>query len=228
MSKALVTLTMLALFSASAYAQFPVRRPSVRASGQGSVSVKPDQVKVDVSVITQAATAQDASDQNAGQTAAVLAALNALLGANADIKTIGYSITPNYRYPPGGGTATLTGYTATNSIEVTLGTLSMAGRVIDTATQAGANSIQGLQFSLKDPEPARQQALRLATMQAKAHADAMAGGLGAKVGAVISVQEGAATSVTPVLAGAGAAATPIQPGMIEVTATVTLEAELVS
>ncbi len=231
MPKSLVTaLALIVLIALKAQAQAATARPSVRAAGQASVFVTPDQVKVDASIVTQGVSAQDAASQNATQVAAVTDALTKVLGPSADIKTINYSVGPVYKYPSGGGPATIVGYTASMTVEVTLGTISMAGLVIDTATQAGATSIGSLQFSLKDPEPARLQALRLATMQAKSHADAIAGGLGRTVGAVISLQEGSTARVQPVAAGtAGAptAPTTVQPGLIEVQASVVLEAELI-
>ena len=202
--------------------------PSIHTTGSARVFVAPDQVKVDATVTTQGLTAQDASTQNATQTAAVLAALQTLLGAGADIKTVSYSVTPNYKYPPNGGNPTLTGFTANNTIEVTLSVVTTAGPVIDTATQAGATMVTGLRFALKDAEPARLQALKQATSTAKSHADAMASGVGLKVGTVVLLQEG--SSVQPIITTLGAAptstTTPVEPGLIEVDATVTLEAQL--
>lgn len=231
MPKPLVTvLALIALTTLRAPAQIAGRRPSVRAVGQASVFVPPDQVKVDASIVTQGVSAQDAASQNSVQVAAVIAALSKVLGPSADIKTVNYFVGPVYKYPAGGGPATIAGYTASMTVEVTLGTISMTGLVIDTATQAGATSIGSLQFSLKDPEPARLQALRMASMQAKSHADAIAGGLGRTVGAAISLQEGSAVSVQPMAAGtagAPATATTVQPGLIEVQASVVLEAELI-
>ncbi len=55
------------------------RRSVVTASGEGVISVKPDQARVSVNVQTRAATAQQASDQNAQQTTAVLAQRPGLL-----------------------------------------------------------------------------------------------------------------------------------------------------
>jgi hypothetical protein len=224
-----IVLALITLVAPRAPAQVPARRSSVRAAGQASVFVTPDQVKVDASIVTQGVSAQDAASQNAGQVAAVITALTKVLGPSADIKTVNYFVGPVYKYPSGGGPGTIAGYTASMTVEVTLGTISMTGLVIDTATQAGATSIGSLQFSLKDPEPAQLQALRMATMQAKSHADAIAGGLGRTVGAVISLEEGSAVSVQPNIAGAAGAATAttVQPGLIEVRASVVLEAELI-
>jgi len=122
----------------------------------------------------------------------------------------------------------ISGYSASNTVEVTLMGTTLIGPVIDAASQNGASSIGSLQFGLKDAEPSRVQALRLATQQAKAHADSMAAAMGRAVGNVISIQE-SGTSPTPVyntpVAGATAATT-VLPGTLEIQATVVLEAEL--
>ena len=51
-------------------------------------------------------------------------------------------------------------------------------------------------------------------------------GLGAKTGAVVSAQEGAAVIPIAVGVAAGAASTPIQTGQVSVTATVTITVQL--
>lgn len=205
------------------------RRSFVQAQGQGTVSAKPDQGTVDLAIVSQAQTAQDAANQNANQTTQVLAQLKQLLGNNADIRTLNYSLNPNYTYPPGGGQPNLIGFTANNTVEVTVGDLTLPGKVIDTAVQAGANRVESLRFSIKDDQPLRLQALRAAALQARSHADAIAQGLGMHTGAVISAAEGSGIRVlTPAVAlGAAAQApTPVQPGNVDVTATVTLEVEI--
>lgn len=224
MTRMLFVLAALSFCSLTAQAQ--ARRQFIRAVGDATVSAAPDQVKIDIAVTTQAGTAQEASTQNANQVSVVLAQLRQLLGVNADIKTINYSVAPNYRYPQGGGLPTLVGYIATNTVEVTLGDTSLAGKVIDTATQAGATTVSGLRFGLKDDQPSRAQALRAAAVQARAHADAIAAGLGVRTGAVISAEEGVSINVQPRAGVTSAAATPIEPGMLDVHATVTLEVEI--
>jgi len=200
------------------------RSPFVHAVGQGAVSTKPDLAKIDFSVITQATTAQDASTRNAAQVNALLSALQSLLGSTANIQTISYSLTPNYNYPPN-GTPTLVGYTASNTIEVAASDLTMIGTIIDTGVQAGSNTVQSLVFTLKDPEPLKQQALKLATAQAKAHADAMASGVNLHTGAVYSIQEEFSVGIVGPMAAAPQA-TPILPGPVNVQATVTIEVNL--
>ena len=220
-------LIALAFAGVSLPAQPPTRNPFVRSAGQATVSVNPDLARIDFSAVTQAPNAQAASAQNAMQVSSLISQLQALLGANADIKTVNYSLTPNYTYPRDGGTPTLVGYTAANTVRVTTGDLASVGRVIDSGIQAGANQVSNLQFGLKDDQPARVQALKLATAQAKVRADAMAAGAGMHTGAYRSIEEGVAVRSPIVGAGAAAPATPIVSGRVDVEATVTIEIDLI-
>ena len=200
---------------------------AIQAVGSATISVDPDQAQLAVGVVTQGATAQDAGQQNASLTTTVLNALKGVLGTVGTIQTISYSISPRYSTTQG-QTSAIIGYTATNTVEVTSFDLSLIGRLIDTANQAGANSVGNLSFSLQNPEPVMEQALGQAAKQAQAHTNAIATGLGAKTGVVLSAQEGA--TVTPiVIAGALAAAptTPIQTGTVSVTASVTISVQLI-
>ena len=201
----------------------------VRAIGTSTISAKPDRVKLNVGVITEAATAQDAAQQNATLLNAVLTRLRAVLPATADIQTLWYSISPKYTYPQNQA-AVLTGYTVTNTLEVTSPDLAGVGAAIDAANAAGANTVQNLSFTLADDDPVRQQALAAAAKQARAHADAIASGLGGHTGTVVVAQEGSTVTPSPVIgATAGAAATtPIVAGPVQVQATVTIEVELTS
>ncbi|MEZ5400692.1 MAG: SIMPL domain-containing protein [Bryobacteraceae bacterium] len=203
-------------------------RPQIRAAGQGIVSVKPDQLKLSLAVQTQAATADEAATQNSTRVTAVLAAVRNILGQDADIRTIGYSLNPNYRTPTMGGQPVVVGFIATNTVEVTTQDLGAAGKLIDASIQAGATNVQGLRFGLRDPEPVRRQALRLATTQARADVEAIAAGLNARLGMVLSAEESSAVSSFPSFDSrvAGGAATPVETGNVEVSATVVLTMEI--
>ena len=218
---------ILALFLTSlmAFAQGPPRG-TVQASGTASVSVRPDQATINVSVITQGATAQDAASQNATIATNVQSQLAQALGSSGTVKTVSYSVNPNYTYGKD-GTATLTGYTVNNSIQVTLNDLSITGKIIDTATQSGASRVDSLQFPLKDDTDARSQALRAATLRAKSKAEAMAASVGLKIGTFLVIQEsGAVVQTIDRTPTAGATATPIQPGQLNVTGNVSISMEL--
>jgi uncharacterized protein YggE len=198
-------------------------RASITATGEATVSANPDQATIGVSVSNTASTAIDASNQNATQTSAVIAALRGVMASTDELKTVSYSLNPNYN-----NAGVLIGYMATNTIQVTTGDLTSTGKLIDTATQAGATRVQSLSFGLKNSQPLRAQALKLAAAQARTQVEAIAAGLGVKLGLVIAASDGSSVSpvVTPGLAGA-AVATPIVTGAVQVTADVRLQVEIV-
>ena len=207
--------------------------PYIRASGEANVSAKPDQARISIGVVTQAASAQEAGTQNAKQTEAVLAQLRKALGTAGEVRTVSYSVTPNYRYPREGGQPAITGYTASNTVEATVNDLALVGKAIDLATQSGANNIQQLRFTLKNEQPVRAQALRQAATEARANAEAIAGGLGLRIVRVLAVEEGTPEVIRPMrmmamAAGqtAGPPATQVEPGTIEIHATVSLQVEI--
>jgi uncharacterized protein YggE len=219
-------LAVLIMTGAALRAQTPAAQ-TVQAIGTATLSVNPDQVKIDAGVVTQGATAQEAAQQNATVATAIINALKSVLGSTGTIQTVSYSVTPRYNNPPVGQTPAIVGYTASNTVQVTSADITLAGKLIDTANTAGANSVSGLTFGLHDPEPVKQQALTAAAKQAIAHASAIANGLGGRTGVVIAALEGA--SASPIVAGVATAAapTPIQTGTVSVYATVTVTVQLV-
>jgi uncharacterized protein YggE len=222
--------------SETALAQEPIDRPlraSIRVTDEATVTVRPDQAEINIGVVTQAATAQAAANQNAQKQDSVISDLRKMLGPSADIKTISYSLSPNYRYPKDGGQPTIAGYNASNTVQVKTNSLSQVGNVIDLATASGANTIQALRFMLKDETAARTQALQEASIKARAKAQAIASALGVKIQRILHVEEGGSTirplmEMNAALAGARVqqAPTPIESGSIDVRATITLTVEV--
>ena len=107
--------------------------------------------------------------------------------------------------------------------------LTRVGSVIDASTQAGANRVQNLQFMLRSESAVQTQALREAAAIARTKADALASALGLRIVRVLSVVETSPVSVPMrdvAFARAEGASTPIEPGTIEVRATVMLRVEV--
>lgn len=217
------TVSLVLLLAGFAGAQSP-RAASVQASATASVSVAPDQARIQIGVVSQAATASAAAAQNATLLQSVLDKLKDAAGPKAEVKTVSYSLNPNYDFSK--GAHTLKGYIANNLVRVTTDDLASVGKIIDAATQSGANEVSSLEFTLKDQSQARAEALRKAALQARAEAGAMAGALSLKLGNVIYLDEGGAEPIRPRVFTASqtvSMATPIeQPQAIEVQATVTL------
>ena len=204
----------------------------VMVAGDSIVQAQPDTAIVTVSVVTQNRRAIDAQQENATKTDAVIRALKASAGANAEIKTSGYSLEPQRVYkenqPP-----TIAGYEARNSVTVTLSDLNKLGTVIDAAAQAGSNDVSGIAFTLRQDRQARDRALSEATQEAMSKARVIAQALGGRVVRVVEVQEEGFQLRPPQqiqefgVAGKRAdVATPIEVGSLDITSRVQLIAEV--
>lgn len=208
------------------------RATRITVGGDAIVQAQPDTAILTISVVTQGRRAIDAQQENATKTDAVMQALKAAAGPGAEIKTSGYSVQPQRVYrenqPP-----TITGYEARNTITVTLGDLKKVADVIDASSQAGANDIAGIAFTLRQDRPARDQALRQATREAMSKAEVVANALGRKVTRIVEVQEeGFVRPPQPVyqaeafMVKRDNAATPIEVGSLDITSRVLLIAEV--
>jgi uncharacterized protein len=207
-------------------------KPYIQVAGQATVSARPDQAAVEIGVVTQGPTAVAVAASNATQTNTVVAELRKIVGGHGQLSTASYTVRPNYAVPKSGGAQTIIGFTATNVVDVTLDDLSLVSKVIDSATQSGANTIQSLQYRIKDPRKLRAQALRQAAENARGSAEAIAAGLGMKIVRVLSAEEPMAleeglVSYKKVPPAPGAAPpTPLEIGTVDVEAGVILRVEV--
>src|SRR5215207_86967 len=207
-------------------ASFP---PQIATTGTGEVRLVPDRATVLVAVETRAATAKEAAAENARIQTATLNALQELGIPRERLSTVGFDVQPDYRYDPQGRTAPkVIGYVVRNTVRAEVRPLDMLSRVLDVALANGANAISGVQFESSKAQEAQRQALANAVADARAQAESMAKAAG---GSLVQLVELNSTQgyVRPVMermqmADARAAAapgTPINPGELIVTATVT-------
>lgn len=165
----------------------------VTVAGEAVTRVEPDTAVLSLSVITQSPQAVTAQQENARKSDAVANAVKSIAGANAEIKTSDYTLQPQYD-PRDSRLPKIIGYDARNSVIVTMSDLKGVGAVIDAASRAGANSIDGISFVLKQTSPARGQALADATRQAMNKAGSIAQALGGRVSRVVEENENATVS----------------------------------
>src|ERR1039457_360027 len=92
--------------------------PSVQANGSATITAKPDQAQLDVGVVTNGTTAQDASQQNASLSITVQAALIKVLGSACTLQTVSYYVTPRYS-TNSNQPSVIVAYTASNTVRVT-------------------------------------------------------------------------------------------------------------
>lgn len=200
----------------------------VRASGQAIVSMKPDRVEIQFGVVTQGPAAEAAASQNAAQTSQMLRAIRQALGNGGKISTSDYSISPSYQNQKNGAPRKIVGYTANNTVDVTMDDLNLIGKVMDAAATAGANEVNRISFTLRDDQAARAQALAKAATEARDNAEAIAKALNLHVAGIVNAETADVEDLRPVhgygtmpgVAQRIEIGTPIEAGDIDVTATV--------
>lgn len=205
--------------------------PSIRVHGESLVSVAPDEVEIDIGIVSQSSTAEEVRILNTTASNHVLDCLRSVAEV-ANINTVNLAIDPNFRYPKEGAPV-IQGYTAKNTLRVRLNHSDLLRPVISAATKAGASSINRLNFSLRaDRErQARAKALGEAATQAAAGASALASSLKLKLGRVLRLEEGQPLVVSPAPhidlgKPESTEMTPISPGYIHIHANVILEYEI--
>ena len=165
-------------------------------SSRAEARKAPDIATFSAGVVTQAADGNAALRQNAEQMNRVLAAIKAAGVADKDVQTSGISLTPQYRYeenqPP-----RITGYQASNTVNVKLREVAKMGKVLDALVASGANQVNGPSFGIDDPEPLYDRARLDALKAARARAETYAGALGVRVRRIVSISEGGAAMPSP-------------------------------
>lgn len=199
-------------------------------TGFGEVRMEPDEATVRLGVTRQRETAQEAQEEVNEVAQEILDAV-IQLGVRAEhIQTSDLRLSPVYttRRPGSSSEPRVVAYRASNMVSVRLENLSLVGLVIDAAMKAGGNQLQGVHFALRNDLSAREQALKEAVQAASQKAKAISEALDVKILEVIEVNEGSVAIRVPQqrfaasLAVAEAAATPVSPGQLTVSASVTI------
>ena len=159
-----------------------------------------------------------------------MAALHAQGVAQTDIQTSQLDLQPQY-VDDGKAPRRLTGYRASNTVSVRLHDLARVGAVLDALVAAGADQVDGVSFALADPQPAEDQARRLAVKALQAKAELFATAAGYRIQRLVRLSESGSYAPAPMLAGVMVSArrrasTPVAAGALTVRAAVSGEYEL--
>ncbi len=148
----------------------------VEVSGEGSVSAAPDFARVTLGVTSTGKTAGDAMAANAKAANALVSLIKAEGVAPADIQTSEMSISPMFSQPAHGQETapTITGYSVSNNVAVTVRDIPRLGALLDKAVTAGANSVYGVGFGHNDTSALLDKARPLAVADARRKAEIFA------------------------------------------------------
>lgn len=188
-----ILLAGLLLIAHSGFAQSTTAldRNLIVTDGTAEVSGQNDSTRISIAVVTEGAILDLVGPDNDAKTRAVLQAVKGLGIENLKLKTSGYRVTPQRDYkarPP-----RIKGYEVFNAIEVTLEGLAPeqlskhVTKIIGKALDSGANSVQSVQFYVKNRESMENEALKQAVEQAVERAKTMAAAAGVKLMRIVSL-----------------------------------------
>jgi hypothetical protein len=228
MKKIMLVLLMVSILVPPSFSALLKEDQTLSVTGNGSVQVEPDVANVRLGVEVSRKTAQEAQAGNAEIMQKVSAAIIKLGIPKEKIQTSGYNIWPEIKYETNQPPKTAS-YRCSNQINITVEDMAKLPNIIDAGINAGANNVQGIQFSRKDDLDSKKAALDKAVREASAKAQAVALASGLKIKKIQNIVEGGA-SVFPrpmenfafKTMAAGGAETPVAPGLIEVRGSVTI------
>jgi uncharacterized protein YggE len=166
---------------------------TVTVAGDALVEAAPDRAIVRIGVQTDGPTAPATLSAHEDDVQQVLTAVRRLGLADRQIEIEGLSL--GERWVEGGRRE---GYTATRVVAVTVDDLRLVPELVATAVAEGANRLDGLVYTLQDPDRYEDQALEQAFERARAKAQRIASAAGLAVGGVVAVEEQGTTRPPPV------------------------------
>ena len=201
--------------------------PSIVTTGDAVVRRAPDRAFLVATVETRARDPKEAQSLNAKLMSAVQARVAAAGIPKDAVRTLGYNIQQEFDFT--NGRRIPRGYVARNAVEARVDALESLGELLDAVVQAGATSISGVRFDLRDRAGAEREALRLAVVDARARAEAAAAGVGRTIDRVLRIDDTRRDVPRPMPMGMMArevaqadVAPPIEAGEIEIRAQATL------
>ncbi len=197
--------------------------PAILTSGDAIVSKKPDLAMVAAGIESQQGTASAAQADLASKAAKLVARIKALGVPDKDLGTTGYWVGPVYESTG----RTITGYRATEQLQVKWHNVDTVGKTLDAIVQEGGATNISVSFGLADPKSAQAEARTLAIADARTKAQAMASAAGLKLGQVIRISDLSTASRAPMpMSFAGAAVrqdTQVPVGEMDVQVTVEVD-----
>jgi uncharacterized protein YggE len=201
--------------------------------GEGEVSAIPDTALISFGVTKTAPTVVTAQNQVNTIINKITMDLKNLGVKEKDIKTVNYSVNPNYDYI--GDTQRITGYIVNADIQVRMKPIDKANNAVDIATKDGATNVGGVQFVIDEQKQKdlENQVREKAVANAKDKAKSISKTAGIRLGRIIDVKENSQAAIPrPYMMKASAdkgtaaeLATQLNPGENKINLTVTLSYE---
>ncbi len=205
----------------------------IEVQGSYQITKESDTVWMSLGIETNTKTAKEAEAKNKEISNRFYKELEGLGLTQEEYKTESYNIYPNKNWEDSSGE--IESYTVTHVIKVQTPKIDLAGSILDSAVQAGINSINGVYFDLSEnaKEEARAEALKQATESARKKAESIAEGLGTEIKGIKRVSDSSFNYyplyrdvTTAEVAEKGGLNVVTEPGSVDITATVSVLYEI--
>ena len=172
---------------------------TVTVQGSGQATLPPDVARVSFTVENTSPTVADAQAATTKQANAALEYVQEQGIAEKDVKTLSYSISPQYSYqnpcspgalcPDYNRPPKVIGYQVSETVQVTVRNLSEVGTLLGGLGKLGVQNVNGPAFGLDDATAGYDAARADAIAKAKAQATLLAKQLGVSLGKIVNFSE---------------------------------------
>ncbi|MEG3091976.1 SIMPL domain-containing protein [Sphingomonas sp. PB1R3] len=176
-------------------------RPQIMVSGTGIVQTPPDRVSVSFTVVGEGKTSDEAAAKVRDGGKAIGSGVSGYLNGKLQWRASQFSIRPlrpakcnpeETGLPVATrplGSCAIQGYAATMPVTIETSEIDKAGTMVSLIGRLGGQDVSVGAFGLSDPDDARRRAMRAALVNAHDQARLIAEGSGAKLGALLRVQD---------------------------------------
>ena len=222
------------------------QKSQLSVSGEGKIFVKPDIATFTVTIVTDGARVGKTQDENAARSHAVIIFLKEHSVQDKDVKTVNYSVQPQYQYDNGrpcliGGSSLrpcgapmppqIVSYEVRHSLEVKVRNLNNVDDLLQGVVSAGGNEVSSVMFSVDDEKGVLAEVRKRAIEDAKEKARILAQDLGVRLKKIIGFSESGGVPIyarslnANAMVSEAASAPQIQPGEQEIRSTITISYE---
>lgn len=194
MKKIWLTAIFAILLTGSAVFATEIAKGFVSVNSEATDEINPTSVKISFAIENVSKDAQTAAQMNKEASKKAIEAVKALVDTKngETIKTTSYYLNPQYSYKD--SVRKVTGYVASNTLQVNLKDVEKAGKVISTALNNGANSVNNLQFSIDETNDDCNRLIAKAAQGARNRADKVAQSMGTTVVGIKSINANCSTN----------------------------------
>lgn len=164
--------------------------PQLVVKGEASIFKPADQMEATVGVVTSDENSTLALNQNNQYIHQIIANLKAIGLEDAEFQTGRFHIRPIYEKSlkdESEEKIKIARYEVINSIQIKTQQIALADTILRSAVQGGANQVDSVLFSLKNPQSYREEVIKLATQNALLDASALSNAAGVRLKRILRI-----------------------------------------